>query len=330
MPWRVAPADIAAGQRPDPYRVWLSEVMLQQTTVAAVRDYFRRFVERWPDVAALAAAEDAAVMAEWAGLGYYARARNLLACARAVVRDHGGTFPRTREGCWVFRGSALHRRGDRGDCLRRTGNRGRWQCGAGDGADVPGGRPAAGGQAAARAAGRRGDAHPSARRLRAGGDGPGGDDLHPTLSGLRNLSLVASLRCPRRGPSDRTSAQGREDGQARAPRPALDRPARRRGLAARDAALARPVGRHAGLARVGLDGRGGPAPLDADWRDAGVEVRHTFSHFDLHLAIGIAEPAMDAQPLRGQFVKPAEFRPSDLPTVMRKAFDLASQAFSPR
>ena len=71
--------------RPDPYAVWLSEVMLQQTTVAAVRDYFHRFTARWPDVAALAAAEDAEVMAEWAGLGYYARARNLLKCARAVV-----------------------------------------------------------------------------------------------------------------------------------------------------------------------------------------------------------------------------------------------------
>ena len=69
----------------DPYRVWLSEIMLQQTTVAAVTPYFERFTARWPDVAALAAAEDADLMAAWAGLGYYARARNLLACARAVV-----------------------------------------------------------------------------------------------------------------------------------------------------------------------------------------------------------------------------------------------------
>ncbi|MGR3582777.1 MAG: A/G-specific adenine glycosylase, partial [Pseudooceanicola nanhaiensis] len=90
MPWRVSPADRAAGVRPDPYRVWLSEVMLQQTTVAAVRDYFARFTALWPTVGDLAAAEDGRVMAEWAGLGYYARARNLLKCARAVVRDHGG------------------------------------------------------------------------------------------------------------------------------------------------------------------------------------------------------------------------------------------------
>ncbi|MDZ4134296.1 MAG: A/G-specific adenine glycosylase, partial [Paracoccaceae bacterium] len=98
MPWRIAPDDRAAGVRPDPYRVWLSEVMLQQTTVAAVRGYFLRFTDRWPDVAALASAPDAEVMAEWAGLGYYARARNLLKCARAVMADHGGVFPTTEAG----------------------------------------------------------------------------------------------------------------------------------------------------------------------------------------------------------------------------------------
>ncbi|WP_149536595.1 A/G-specific adenine glycosylase [Siccirubricoccus phaeus] len=86
----------ATGGAPDPYQVWLSEVMLQQTTVAAVGPRFARFLARFPDVAALAAAPDAAVMEEWAGLGYYARARNLLACARAVAA--AGGFPRTAEG----------------------------------------------------------------------------------------------------------------------------------------------------------------------------------------------------------------------------------------
>jgi A/G-specific adenine glycosylase len=90
LPWRVPPGD---ARRADPYHVWLSEVMLQQTTVAAVQPYFAAFTARWPDVAALAAADDAAVMTAWAGLGYYARARNLLACARCVVADHGGRFP---------------------------------------------------------------------------------------------------------------------------------------------------------------------------------------------------------------------------------------------
>ena len=93
LPWRVPPHDRMAEVMPAPYRIWLSEVMLQQTTVATVKDYFARFTTRWPDVVALAAAEDADVMAEWAGLGYYARARNLLKCARVVVADHGGSFP---------------------------------------------------------------------------------------------------------------------------------------------------------------------------------------------------------------------------------------------
>jgi A/G-specific adenine glycosylase len=88
LPWRAT-----AGERADPYRVWLSEVMLQQTTVAAVRPYFDAFTARWPTVAALAAAPDAEVMSAWAGLGYYARARNLIACARSVATEHGGQFP---------------------------------------------------------------------------------------------------------------------------------------------------------------------------------------------------------------------------------------------
>lgn len=93
LPWRAAPGTPA----PDPYRVWLSEVMLQQTTVTAVKDYFAKFTSRWPGVCDLAAASDEDVMAAWAGLGYYARARNLLACAREVAA-RGGVFPDTEEG----------------------------------------------------------------------------------------------------------------------------------------------------------------------------------------------------------------------------------------
>jgi len=88
LPWRAPP-----GSRPDPYRVWLSEIMLQQTTVPTVGPYFDRFVARWPDVSALAAASLDQVLQEWQGLGYYARARNLHAGARAIVAHHGGVFP---------------------------------------------------------------------------------------------------------------------------------------------------------------------------------------------------------------------------------------------
>ena len=98
LPWRVSPAARARGAQADPYRVWLSEVMLQQTTVPHATAYFLKFLDRWPSVEALAAAPDDAVMAAWAGLGYYARARNLLACARAVAGEHGGVFPASEEG----------------------------------------------------------------------------------------------------------------------------------------------------------------------------------------------------------------------------------------
>ncbi|MEM6902172.1 MAG: A/G-specific adenine glycosylase [Pseudomonadota bacterium] len=90
LPWRALP-----GQTPDPYRVWLSEIMLQQTTVATVKPRFDAFVRRWPTVDDLAASPLDDVLAEWSGLGYYARARNLHACAVAVVERHGGVFPST-------------------------------------------------------------------------------------------------------------------------------------------------------------------------------------------------------------------------------------------
>lgn len=109
LPWRAMPGDAL----PDPYRVWLSEIMLQQTTVAAVAPYFERFTIRWPNVQSLAATQDAKLMAAWAGLGYYARARNLLACARKVVADYDGRFPadeaalRTLPGVGTYTAAAI-------------------------------------------------------------------------------------------------------------------------------------------------------------------------------------------------------------------------------
>jgi A/G-specific adenine glycosylase len=98
LPWRSAP-----GERADPYRVWLSEIMLQQTTVKAVGPYYAKFLTRWPDVSALAAAPLDDVLKAWAGLGYYARARNLHACAKAVAA-HGGRFPDTEDELRVLPG----------------------------------------------------------------------------------------------------------------------------------------------------------------------------------------------------------------------------------
>lgn len=96
LPWRVGPAARARGLHPDPYRVWLSEIMLQQTTIPHAARYFLEFTRRWPRVEALAAAPEDEVMAAWAGLGYYARARNLIKCAREVAAC--GRFPDTVDG----------------------------------------------------------------------------------------------------------------------------------------------------------------------------------------------------------------------------------------
>ena len=93
LPWRVK-----SGETADPYRVWLSEVMLQQTTVATVTPRFAAWVNRWPDFASLAGAQEADVMAAWAGLGYYARARNLVLCAKTVVAQYDGVLPQTEAG----------------------------------------------------------------------------------------------------------------------------------------------------------------------------------------------------------------------------------------
>ena len=115
LPWRAR-----RGERPDPYRVWLSEIMLQQTTVKAVVPYYARFLSRWPTVEALAAASLDDVLRGWAGLGYYARARNLHACAQRGGRAARRRFPdRHRGAARTARHRRLHRGGDCSDRLRR-------------------------------------------------------------------------------------------------------------------------------------------------------------------------------------------------------------------
>ena len=103
LPWRAKP-----GERADPYAVWLSEIMLQQTTVATVGPYFRRFLKRWSTVEDLAAVSLDEVLIEWQGLGYYARARNLYKCAGVVARDYGGAFPDTEEGLLELPGIGVY------------------------------------------------------------------------------------------------------------------------------------------------------------------------------------------------------------------------------
>lgn len=97
LPWRVSPEDAKLGVIADPYHVWLSEIMLQQTTVAAVKSYFETFTARWATISDLAACEEEDVLKEWAGLGYYSRARNLKKCADLIMSDYGGQFPHTEK-----------------------------------------------------------------------------------------------------------------------------------------------------------------------------------------------------------------------------------------
>ncbi|SPH23812.1 Adenine DNA glycosylase [Defluviimonas aquaemixtae] len=328
LPWRVGPEDRKAGLRPDPYRVWLSEIMLQQTTVAAVRDYFRRFTARWPDVVALAAADDGEVMAEWAGLGYYARARNLLKCARAVVAEHGGRFPESRDellalpGIGPYTSAAIAAIAFDEPATVVDGNVERViaRLFAVEAA-LPGAKP---------------DLSALAARLtprdRPGDHAQAMMDLGATIC---TPKTPACALCPLR-PVCRAHAAGIA---ANLPRkvPKKAKPTRR-GVAyvarREDGALLlerRPERGLLGgmLGWPGSDWSEEPAPappLDACWTEAPAEVRHTFTHFHLVLTVMTARLPADAAPERGNFHPRASFRPADLPTLMRKVHDVARSA----
>lgn len=326
MPWRVAPGDRAAGVLPDPYRVWLSEVMLQQTTVAAVRAYFHRFTDRWPTVADLAAAPDADVMAEWAGLGYYARARNLLACARGVVALHGGHFPdtsaalRSLPGIGPYTAAAIAAIAFDEPAAVVDGNVERVMARL---CRVETPLPAAKPELARLAA----DLTP---RHRPGDHAQAVMDLGATICTPRNPACEI---CPWSGDCVARAAGV----QALLPRKTAKaaKPLRRGmvWIARRsDGAwlLERRPGRGLLGGMLGWPGtawdRGtspGEPPFAADWTEVPGEVRHTFTHFDLHLAVATATVGPDARPRRGTFLLPRDFGPGDLPTVMRKAMDLA-------
>lgn len=329
MPWRVSPADRAAGVRPDPYRIWLSEVMLQQTTVAAVKEYFRRFTARWPRVDDLAAAADADVMGEWAGLGYYARARNLLKCARAVVTDHGGVFPATREGLLTLPGigpytaSAIAAIAYDEAATVVDGNVERVMARLHH-VETP--LPTAKGELTALAAA-------LTPALRPGDYAQAVMDLGATICTPRKPACGI---CPWM-----EDCAARAAGvQAELPRKLAkaEKPMRQGTLwlahrAGQWLLETRPekglLGGMLGFPGDGWDGAGGDAPLALPWARV-AEVRHTFTHFYLLLDIMLAEAPSDAKPIRGRFLPASEFRPADLPTVMRKAFDVASATILPR
>jgi A/G-specific adenine glycosylase len=329
MPWRVPPADRAAGVRPDPYRIWLSEVMLQQTTVATVRAYFERFTARWPTVADLAAAEDAEVMGEWAGLGYYARARNLLKCARAVVAEHGGMFPADHAALLALPGIGPYTAAAVSAIafdLPETVLDGNVERVMARLHDIHTPLPTAKPELMARAA----ELTP---RDRPGDYAQAVMDLGATIC---TPTSPACGICPWRDPCAARAAGTAPELPRKLPKKAKPQRHGTLYLARRaDGAWLLETRPDKGLlgGMLGWPGSAwvdvteplpeGAPPVVADWQPLGAEVRHAFTHFHLSLRLVTARTPVGVAPSRGCFVPQADFRPSDLPTVMRKAFDLA-------
>ncbi|GGB22005.1 A/G-specific adenine glycosylase [Allosediminivita pacifica] len=325
LPWRVGPRARADGVRPDPYRVWLSEIMLQQTTVAAVKSYYEVFTARWPTVSDLAAARDEDVMAAWAGLGYYARARNLLKCARVVAEEHGGVFPadldalRALPGVGPYTAAAVGAIAFDLPATVVDGNVERVMSRLHDEhTPLPAAKPILTGYAEALTPdGRTGDYAQAVM------------DLGATICSPRN---PACGLCPWR----RACAAWEAGTQAELPKKT---PKKRKPTRLGIVYLARRVDGAWLLERRpdrGLLGGmlGWPGsewgeapqeapPIRAEWKEVAGEARHTFTHFHLRLKVMTALVPMERQPDVGDFVEQAEFSPADLPTVMRKAFDLA-------
>ncbi len=322
LPWRVPPG---SGLPADPYRVWLSEIMLQQTTVAAVKSYFEAFTTRWPRVQDLAAAEDGDVMAAWAGLGYYARARNLLKCARVVSAEHGGRFPRDHAsllglpGIGPYTAAAISAIAFDAPETVVDGNVERVMARVFDEhTPLPQAKPILTGHAAALTPDTRPGDYAQAVM-----------DLGATICTPRN---PACGLCPWRKACAAWAAGTAADLPRKAPK---KRKPTRLGIIY----LARRVdgawllerrpdkGLLGGmLGWPGSDWGEAPVedpPIPAEWKTLAAEARHTFTHFHLRLTVRTALVPMDRAPHRGDFMPAPDFRPADLPTVMRKAFDLA-------
>ncbi len=318
LPWRAPPGS----PRPDPYRVWLSEVMLQQTTVAAVAPYFAKFVETWPSVEALAAAPEEEVMAAWAGLGYYSRARNLVKCARAVA-DMGG-FPKTEAelrklpglGDYTAAAVAAIAFGERAVVVDANVERVVARLFAID-------EPLPGARKAIRAA-----TDSITPETRAGDFAQAMMDLGATICTARDARC---LLCPL---THQCEARARGD-QLRLPvkAPKKSKP-RRTGTAfwiERDEQVwlvKRPgkgmLGGMRALPDDGWSARGDgdeEAPLRGAWKAAGV-VRHSFTHFDLELGVAVHAEDRPTPAGDGEWWALEAIDEAGLPTLFAKAAQL--------
>lgn len=327
MPWRISPADRRAGVRPDPYRIWMSEVMLQQTTVAAVKEYFMRFTRRWPNVTDLAAAKDADVMGEWAGLGYYARARNLLKCARVVADEYGGVFPGTHAALLELPGIGPYTAAAISSIaydLPETVLDGNVERVMSRLYDIHTPLPAAKPELMTYA-------EALTPLLRAGDYAQAVMDLGATICTPKN---PACGLCPWRDPCKGRLAGTHIELPKKTPKkPKPIRVGNAYVVRRVDGAYLLETRPDKGLlgGMLGWPGsewiEGDPddaPPMKAEWKRLEGEARHTFTHFHLRLRVKTALVPMDRAADVGHFVALEAFRPSDLPTVMRKVFDLTS------
>ncbi|MEO1328661.1 MAG: A/G-specific adenine glycosylase [Pseudomonadota bacterium] len=336
LPWRVGPRERAAGASPDPYRVWLSEIMLQQTTVATVGPYFERFTARWPRVEDLAAAETDAVMSAWAGLGYYARARNMHACAKQVAAAHGGAFPdqeaalRALPGIGAYTAAAIAAIAFDRRAVVVDGNVERVTARLFRVAEpLPQAKPIL-------------TAH--AERLtpeaRPGDYAQAMMDLGATVCTPKRPFCAAcpvSSHCAARAAGDAAEYPKKRPKAAKPVRLgvaylALDGAGRAllvrrpdKGLLGGMLGLPGPEWSEAGPSEAAA---AAAAPCTADWRALGVEARHTFTHFHLRLALRGARLARRPAIEGAVWAAPSEFGELALPTLMSKALKLGLSKLS--
>ena len=332
LPWRAEP-----GRRADPYHVFLSEIMLQQTTVKAVGPYFGAFLARWPSVSHLADAPLEEVLSAWAGLGYYARARNLHACARAVVDRHGGAFPDAEAalldlpGIGPYTAAAIAAIAFDRPASPVDGNIERVISRLyAIGEPLPGAKPAIKARAAALTPPDRPGDFAQAMM-----------DLGATICTPRN---PACGLCPWREPCI-ARAEGTQE--------SFPRKAKKKAGATRygaafvltrsDGALllrTRPAkGLLGGMAEVPtsewradyeLDGAAQDAPLPLRWTQVPEPVRHVFTHFPLELTVFTATvPAATPAPAGMRFTPPVELGLEPLPGVMVKVLVAAGLRLPP-
>ncbi len=322
LPWRIRPEDRAAGREADPYAVWLSEIMLQQTTVPHATPYWERFLARWPRVDDLASAPREEVLAAWAGLGYYARARNLHACARVVAHELDGRFPEDLAGLQALPGVGEY-----------TANAMRAAAFDKPASVVDGNvervitRLFAIETPLPRA-------KPEIKRLAAGLADPARPGDY--AQGLMDLgATVCTPKSPRCSacPWSTACAAHAAGTETRYPVKAKKAP-----KPVRHGACFHVVGEDglwlrrrpdAGLLGAMMELPGSPwtgeapdwrghAPFEADWREAGA-VRHVFTHFQLELRVLCAPAPPGWRPPEGGFVALGDLDEAGLPSVMMKA-----------